>query len=428
MVKNMKNNIIKIYNSSKEWIPKTFGSFFKWCIIALVTGVSVGFVASGFNFALSKCAVIREKMPVIILALPICGVLLVLLYRLLGFKSDKGTNMVLTAVRDGENMTWRNTLSIFLGSVLTHLGGGSAGREGAALQIGGSIGSQVGIWLRLKEQDHRLITMCGMSAGFSALFGTPAAAAFFSMEVISVGIMHYSAIVPCVISALTGFGISSLFGVEKESMTVILENIDIYVYIKTVLIAALCGILSIIFCYVLKNSARIYRYFIRNPYLRIIIGGALVAALTFTLGTFDYNGAGTDIIARSFQKSAGFEEFILKLVFTALTLGAGFKGGEILPVFFVGSAFGSFISPMLGLDCSVGAAVGLACLFCGVTNCPVTAVFLCVEMFGVKNLPLYILACGISYMLSGYAGLYSEQKIVYSKTEPRFIDKKVGKK
>jgi len=169
MVNIMMNNIKKIFKTAKVWIPQTFGSFFKWTIIALVIGVTVGFVASGFNFALKECAQIREKYPLIILGLPLFGIILVALYRLLGFKADKGTNMVLIAVRDGENMTWRNTLSIFLGSVLTHLGGGSAGREGAALQIGGSIGSQVGIWLRLKEQDHRLITMCGMSAGFSAL-------------------------------------------------------------------------------------------------------------------------------------------------------------------------------------------------------------------------------------------------------------------
>ena len=422
------NNFKRIFNNSKEWIPKTFGSFFKWVIISIVIGATVGLVASGFNFALKSCADIREKYPIIILSLPVCGIALVWLYHLLGFKADKGTNMVLIAVRDGENMTWRNTLSIFLGSVLTHFGGGSAGREGAALQIGGSIGSQVGIWLKLREQDHRLITMCGMSAGFSALFGTPTAAAFFSMEVISVGIMHYSAIVPCVISAITGFGVSSILGVEKESMTMLIDNIDIHVYIKTAIIAAFCGILSIVFCYVLKNSARIYRYFIRNPYIRIIVGGCLVVALTFILGTFDYNGAGTEIIARSFKRQAGVEEFVLKLLFTALTLGAGYKGGEILPVFFVGSAFGSFIAPFLGLDCSVGAAIGLACLFCGVTNCPVAAVFLCIEMFGAKYLPLYILACGISYMLSGYEGLYSEQKIVYSKLEPKFIDKKVGKK
>ncbi len=418
----------KMFNSIKEWIPKNFGSFFKWCLISLVIGASVGFVGSAFNFALKECAIIREKCPYIICGLPVFGLALIGVYRLLKFKADKGTNMVLIAVRDGEDMTWRNTVSIFLGSVLTHLGGGSAGREGAALQIGGSIGSQVGIWLGLKEQDHRLITMCGMSAGFSALFGTPAAAAFFSMEVISVGIMHYSAIVPCVIAALTGFGISAVYGVKTETMTVILDNITIIVYLKAALIAALCGILSIIFCYVLKNSARIYRYFIRNPFIRIVVGGVIVAALTFIIGTYDYNGAGAEVIARSFKTQAGFEVFILKLIFTALTLGAGFKGGEIMPVFFVGSAFGSFVAPLLGLDCSLGAAIGLACLFCGVTNCPVTAVFLCMEMFGVQNLPIYILAIGIAYMLSGYAGLYSEQKIVYSKTEPKFIDKKVGKK
>ncbi len=424
----MKNNIIKIFNGAKEWCKTTVVIFFKWIIIALVIGAAVGLVAAAFNFALTECAEIRKEYPYIILLLPLFGIAIAGFYRLLRFRSDKGTNMVLVAVRDGENMTWRNTLSIFVGSVLTHLGGGSAGREGAALQIGGSIGSQVGIWLRLKDHDHRLITMCGMSAGFSALFGTPAAAAFFSMEVISVGIMHYSAIVPSVISSIVGIKISSAFGVRAAKMNVILDKADAEVYLKAALIAVLCGVLSIIFCYVIKNSSRIYRYFIRNPYIRIAVGGALVAALTFAVGTFDYNGAGSEVIARSFEKRAGFEEFILKLIFTALTLGAGYKGGEILPVFFVGSAFGSFLAPLLGLDCSLGAAIGLSGLFCGVTNCPVTAVFLCIELFGIKNLPIYLLTCGIAYMLSGYEGLYSEQKIIYSKIEPKYIDKKVGKK
>lgn len=424
----MKNNIIHILKGIKRWSKKTFTVFFKWIAISLVIGAAVGLVAAAFNYALTECAEIRKKFHYIVLFLPVFGIAVIGFYRLLKFKSDKGTNMVLVAVRDGENMTWKNTLSIFVGSVLTHLGGGSAGREGAALQIGGSIGSQIGIWLKLKDHDLRLITMCGMSAGFSALFGTPAAAAFFSMEVISVGIMHYSAIVPSVISAIVGIKISSAFGVKAAKMNVILDNINITVYAKAALIAVLCGILSIIFCYVIKNSSRIYRYFIKNPYIRIAVGGALIAGLTFALGTFDYNGAGSEIIARSFEKRAGFHEFILKLIFTALTLGAGYKGGEILPVFFVGSTFGSFFAPVLGLDCSLGAAIGLSGLFCGVTNCPVTAVFLCIELFGVKYLPVYLLTCGISYMLSGYAGLYSEQKIIYSKIEPKYIDKKVGKK
>ena len=204
-------------------------------------------------------------------------------------------------------------------------------------------------------------------------------------------------------------------------------NIDVMLFIKAAVLAILCGLLSIVFCFVLKNTGVLYKKFIKNSYLRIFTGGILVASLTFICGTYDYNGAGGAVIIRSFGESAPFYEFMLKLLFTALTLGAGFKGGEILPVFFVGSTFGSFLAPVMGMDCSLGAAIGLSCLFCGVTNCPVTAVLLCMELFGVKYLPVYILTCAIAYMLSGYAGLYSEQKILYSKLEPKFIDKKVGK-
>lgn len=379
----MKNYFLQLFNSMKKWIPQMFGGFIKWIILSLITGTAVGFISSAFHIGLEKCADIRKEQPYIILLLPVAGLLIVSIYKLLKLTHDKGTNMVLIAVRDGSGMTWKNTLSIFTGSILTHLTGGSAGREGAALQIGGSIGSQLGIWFKLNEQDHRLITMCGMSAGFSALFGTPAAAAFFSMEVISVGIMHYSAIIPCSAAALIGFKISSYFGVSPSVMNVKIDSLNWEIYLKASFIAILCGLLSIVFCFVLKNSARIYRYFIRNPYLRIFIGGLLVVVLTFICGTYDYNGAGSEVIAQAFETRAPFQQFILKLLFTALTLGAGFKGGEILPVFFVGSTFGSFIAPLLGLDCSLGAAIGLSCLFCGVTNCPVTALFLCIELFGV---------------------------------------------
>ena len=413
----MKNYFLQLFNSMKKWIPQMFGGFIKWIILSLITGTAVGFISSAFHIGLEKCADIRKEQPYIILLLPVAGLLIVSIYKLLKLTHDKGTNMVLIAVRDGSGMTWKNTLSIFTGSILTHLTGGSAGREGAALQIGGSIGSQLGIWFKLNEQDHRLITMCGMSA-----------AAFFSMEVISVGIMHYSAIIPCSAAALIGFKISSYFGVSPSVMNVKIDSLNWEIYLKASFIAILCGLLSIVFCFVLKNSARIYRYFIRNPYLRIFIGGLLVVVLTFICGTYDYNGAGSEVIAQAFETRAPFQQFILKLLFTALTLGAGFKGGEILPVFFVGSTFGSFIAPLLDLDCSLGAAIGLSCLFCGVTNCPVTALFLCIELFGVKTLPICLITCAIAYMFSGYAGLYSEQKILYSKLEPKFIDKKVGKK
>ena len=423
----MKISLIGFLQRSEKWSERNFGSFFKWTAIGIIIGAIVGLIGSAFNFSLVECALMREKHPWVITLLPICGVGVVGVYKLLRIHSDKGTNMVLMAVRDGDQMTWRNTVSIFIGSVLTHLGGGSAGREGAALQIGGSVGSQIGLWLKLDEQDHRLITMCGMSAGFSALFGTPCAAALFSMEVISVGIMHYSAIVPCAAAAVTGYKISALFGVAKEDFLVLPPGFSVPVFLKTAALAVLCGMLSIVFCYALRGASNAYKKLIKNHYLRIIAGGAAVVLLTFLIGTYDYNGAGSEVIKRAFLQRADAWEFILKLLFTALTLGAGYKGGEILPVFFVGSTFGSFAAPLLGLDYSFGAAVGLCGLFCGVTNCPITAFVLSIELFGAEMMPLFVVACGVSYMLSGYIGLYSEQKIVYSKHAPRYIDKKVGK-
>lgn len=163
----------------RDGIPKMSESFIKWGFLSLITGAAVGLISSLFHLSLKEAAYLRERYPLIILLLPAAGIIIVLIYKFLKLTNDKGTNLVLIAVRDGKKMTWRNTLSIFSGSVLTHVCGGSAGREGAALQIGGSIGSQIGLWLRLDSKDCRLLTMCGMSAGFSALFGAPAAAAFF---------------------------------------------------------------------------------------------------------------------------------------------------------------------------------------------------------------------------------------------------------
>ncbi len=412
---------------SKHWFKETYKSFLCWIVVASLIGAVVGLIDAALNFGLTKCFELRTAFPYLIFILPLCGLATVGLYRLLGFKTDKGTNLVITSIRDGDEMNWRNTVSIFAGTLLTHLGGGSAGREGAALQIGGSVGSQIGIWLGMDVQSHRLITMCGMSAGFAALFGTPIAAAFFSMEVISVGIMHYSALVPCVISSLVGFAVSSRLGVTKMSPVISAGDIDLLLFVKSAVIALLCGFLAMLFCYVLRESGKLYNRYFTNQYLKVVTGAAIVILMTLLVGTYDYNGGGSEVIARAFvTQSSGFD-FALKLVFTAVTLGAGYKGGEILPVFFVGSTFGSFVGPLLGLDCSFGASLGLMCLFCGVTNCPVTALLLAIELFGMDYLPVYLLACAVSYMLSGYVGLYSEQKIMYSKIEPKYIDTKAGK-
>lgn len=408
-----------------EDIGKMLLSFVKWIIIAAVVGAFVGIVGVFFHICVEKATEIRVEMPWLIWLLPIGGTAIVFLYKKTGMEKDRGTNLILDAVRSNEPLNIKTAPLIFVSTVITHLFGGSSGREGAALQIGGSIASYVGTHIKLDEKDQRIITMCGMAAGFSALFGTPVAAVVFAMEVVSVGVMYYSAIVPCIIASAVGAYIASLFDIAPTSFSVIgsIPTIELLTIFKVIVLAVLCAAVSMLFCLTLKKTHKLYDK-IPNKTVAAIVGGLAVAILTFIIGTTDYNGAGMDVIGRAVAGEAEYEAFILKIIFTALTLGAGFKGGEIVPTLFVGATFGNVAGKLLGLGGSFGAGLGMAALFCGVTNCPLTSLILSIELFGTEGLIYYAVACAVSYKLSGYYGLYSAQKIVYSKHRPEFIDKK----
>ena len=408
-----------------EDIGKMLLSFVKWIIIAAVVGAFVGIVGVFFHICVEKATEIRVEMPWLIWLLPIGGAAIVFLYKKTGMEKDRGTNLILDAVRSNEPLNIKTAPLIFVSTVITHLFGGSSGREGAALQIGGSIASYVGTHIKLDEKDQRIITMCGMAAGFSALFGTPVAAVVFAMEVVSVGVMYYSAIVPCIIASAVGAYIASLFDIAPTSFSVIgsIPTIELLTIFKVIVLAVLCAAVSMLFCLTLKKTHKLYDK-IPNKIVAAIVGGLAVAILTFIIGTTDYNGAGMDVIGRAVAGEAEYEAFILKIIFTALTLGAGFKGGEIVPTLFVGATFGNVAGKLLGLGGSFGAGLGMAALFCGVTNCPLTSLILSIELFGTEGLIYYAVACAVSYKLSGYYGLYSAQKIVYSKHRPEFIDKK----
>ncbi|MEG0570952.1 MAG: chloride channel protein [Oscillospiraceae bacterium] len=418
--KKISDFLLQIKNKPiKEW---PVWSFLRWSIIAFIVGLTVGPVGILFHYALDIATNTRMQFDWLIFFLPIVGIAIAWMYKRFA-NEDKGTNMVLCAIRSDKEMKPITAPLIFISTVLTHLFGGSAGREGAALQLGGSIATTVGTLFHLDEKDKHVLVMCGTSAAFAALFGTPVTAAIFSLEVISIGLMYYSAIIPCVISAITGASLAILAKISPTAYTLVgIESTSIVPILQALLLGVLCAVVSIFFCNMMRGVSKLFKKILPNVYLRAMVGGLLIIGLTLLVGTRSYNGVGSAVIAKAIEGTALPYDFLLKIVFTAITLGSGFKGGEIVPVFFTGATFGCVAGGLIGLNPSFGAGIGMVALFCGVTNCPITSIILSIEMFGTKGLPLFAVAIAASYMLSGYSGLYGEQKIVYSKLKAEFID------
>lgn len=400
-------------------------AFTKWLVYACGTGILVGAVAAAFHHGIDWATELRGHEPQLIRLLPFAGMAIVLLYRVCGMDKDRGTNLVLAAVREAVPLKLRTAPLIFVSTILTHLVGGSAGREGAALQLGSSLSAYIGRKIGLDAKDHRMLLMCGMAAAFSGLFGTPLTAAIFAMEVVSVGVMYYSAIVPCLVSAMVGCRVAQFCGTHHNGYEIVdIPGLDLLPMLQTAVLGILCAGLSIVFCKVMHEAPKLYGKYFPNPVLRAAVGGVLVLILTLLVGNQDYNGAGDALIRRMLAGEDIPEAFLMKILFTAVTLGAGFRGGEIVPVLCTGAAFGTLVGPMLGLSQSFGGALAMTAVFCGATNCPISSILLSYELFGGQSLSLYALCCGVSYMLSGYYSLYGEQKIVYSKYKTEWIDKK----
>lgn len=414
-----------IKNKFKRRANQIFTSI-KWVIFSILSGTIIGSVGTLFYFGMSIVNLIRVKNPWVIWLLPIGGLLIVGSYHLLHDEKDSGTNLVLSAIHSGDRLPLRMAPLIFLSTLITHLFGGSAGREGAALQLGGSIGNGLGGLFHFDEKDKHIMIMCGMSAAFSALFGTPMAAAIFSMEVVSVGIMHYSALVPCVIASLVAHGIASSFGVAPETFVIAkIPAFTIRTAIKISVLAILCAAVSILFCIILHQAEFLYKKFFKNPYLRVFVGGCVVIVLTLLVGDQTYNGAGMNYIEEIMRTGTVIPfAFLLKMIFTAATLGAGYKGGEIVPTLFIGASFGCLIGNIMGFSPTLCAAVGMVSVFCGVTNCPISSLLISFELFGYDGMPYFLLSIAFSYMLSGYYGLYHSQKIIYSKYKTNYINRK----
>ncbi len=406
-------------------IMRNLAVFIRWGIFSAFVGLFVGAFSTLFAFCLRQVTAFRTENPWLILCLPLAGVVIVFLYGVFRYKNDKGTNMVLSSIHAEAEVPFRMAPLIFISTIITHLFGGSAGREGAALQLGGSIGQQLGKLFRFDEKDQRVVVMCGMSAAFSAIFGTPIAASIFSMEVVSVGVMYYAALVPCVFSSLVASKFATHMGIGPNVFKIRqMPLFQVVPSLKIIGLALCCAALSVVFCMALHSLGDFYRNKLKNPYIRIIVSSLVIILLTIILQTDDYMGAGVPVIQRAIQGNVEPLAFVWKIVFTALTLEAGFKGGEIVPSFFVGATFGCLFGHILGISPSLCGAVGMMSVFCGVTNCPITSMLIAFELFGYHGVPFFLLGISVSYLMSGYYGLYHDQTIVYSKYKTEYINRK----
>ena len=400
----------------------------QWFFLAIPTGLACGLVGTLFHLSVERVTELRAGQPWLLFLLPAAGLLITALYKVTKCEGV-GTNNVIRAVQSGEPVSILLVPAIFLGTVLTHLCGGSAGREGAALQMGGSIGWNVGALLHLKDHDRRTATICGMAAFFSALFGTPLTAALFAMMVEDVGLTFTSAFVPAFTSALIAYGCSLAFGIAPTHFAITAPELTVWNAFLVILLGLACAVVSRLFCGLLHFMEHKVPQLLPNPWLRVFVGGVAVIAFSYLFGVGRYNGAGMGVITAAVEQGEALPwDFLCKIFLTALTLSCGFKGGEVVPSFFVGATFGCVFGPLLGLPAGFAAAVGLVSIFCGATNALIPSILLGFELFSGAGLELIALGCGICYMLSGHHGLYSSQTFVTNKLRSEYMSHKLRHK
>lgn len=397
----------------------------RWAAVSLLTGTVCGLLGTAFHWAIDWVTEYRSAHMLIIWLLPIAGAATLLLYRLCRVSFDADTNLIITSVTTNEHIPVLLAPLITAGTLLSHLFGASVGREGAALQLGGSVGHNMGELLGFDEDDVRVMSMCGMAACFSAMFGTPVSAAVFVLEVICVGTFQYAALLPCVVSSCTAGWISRALGAKPMGYALPeMPAMDMGTVLRTTVLAVLVAALGIVLCIALHKASEIWAKLVGSPYLRIVLGGLIMAALVSIFKLTDYAGAGAHMIERAIGGETEPWAFALKLVLTALCVGAGFRGGEIVPTLFIGATFGCTVGPLLGLGSGFAAAIAMTALFCSVVNCPIATIFLAAEMFGTTDLMLFALAIAVAFVMSGYFGLYSSQRFQFSKVKRRAYEDK----
>ncbi len=388
-----------------------------WLLASALVGVVCGVVGGLFAMAVEWATHARETHAFLPWLMPVAGLAIVGLYRLLKLPLSIGTDEIISTVRTQEGVPLAMAPAIFLSTVLTHLTGGSAGREGAALQLGGSIGAAMSRALSPKEDNRRLFQLCGMAALFSALFGTPLAATIFVTEIVKVGRINTRSLLPALVSALTAKAVAIAIGapVELFPLAAGLAAPSALPLLQSAVLGLCCALVAILFCHTMHAAQKTFRKWIPHDFLRITAGAAAVMLLALLLGTQDYRGGGMHVIHEALEGHAFPLAFLLKIVFTALSLGTGYKGGEIVPSFFIGATLGCTLAGLIGFPPALGAAVGLIGMFCGVTNAPLASMMLAVELFGAEYIAFFGVGAIVAYAFSGHVSLYHSQTMAEPK-------------